>query len=60
MTKQEKIREIVKKYLRPNLKYEDESLIDGVVYVLLDKLNSQDVVIKVWTDYHNYKLEPLI
>ncbi len=47
MTKQEEIKRTIKEYLRPNLKYEDESLIDGVVYILLDKLHSQGVVIKV-------------
>ena len=47
MSKQEEIKEELKEYLRPNLKYEDEDCLDRVVYMVLDKLRSKDVMIRV-------------
>ncbi len=42
----EEIREGLKEYLRPNLKYEEESLVDGVVIMVLETLSLLGVVIK--------------
>ena len=54
MTRQEAILRKVKEYLGPNLKYENETLIDGVVYVLLIILKSQGMVLKVDAELPKY------
>ena len=46
---QEKIRLEIKRYLIPNLKHKDESLVDGVISVLFDILHSHGVAVAVET-----------